>query len=823
MASKYAIETVFNLIDKVSKPVQQIDSRMGKLGTTSNHVNAALKRGFADAEKSLGKFTAGVKKAVVGLQAAGVAAAGAFAANGVKNAIEYEQSLAKLSTIANDLPMDETSQKILKVSNTMHIAATDITESTYNAISSGIEATKAVDFVATATKAAKAGFAETGVAIDGLTNIMNAYGMSADNAMKIADQMLVTQNLGKATFTDMAKGMGQVAPLASSLNVKTEELFASIAALTNAGIQTPQAITGIKAALSNIMKPTTQASKLAEQLGLDFSAAGLQSKGWVGFLEDIKTATKGDAAMMATLFGSVEALNSISVLTGKGAGKLTETLEAMTSMAGITEKAFDRMMKTPQERLAGLKNQFTNAGIKLGQALLPVLEKVADKIEVFINKFDNVDFSGVTKIVDKVADAFINLLDILWALKSPAGFVLKTFSLVTNGIAFALQKIAALRGAFIALAYAISIVKAATSIYKAMMIAAVVASKTWTAVTTAARVAQLAYAIAIKGSSGAMIAFGMETKGVQIATLALSKVMRGVAWVASMAKTLAYKAALLATSAATKIVTAAQWAWHYALVAGGWIKATAGIIAQKVATLALAAAQGVATGATGALSVATGVLNALFIASPIGWVVLAIGALIAIIILCVKHWDKITAAVGIAWEKLKQFGSFILGKLTPILDTLWQPIKRIIDAFTDGGIVGGIRQIGASILKFLLTPVLTIMDGLAKIPVIGDKIGNAKEWLENKIDDIGYTQKIPEVEGRVIPFPVTSDGDTDNNNQFAPAPSAFTPYAAAQVNTQHTEINRSEMQISLEKGLQAHVYGKAPGVTVQTQKTGTFD
>lgn len=45
--------------------------------------------------------------------------------------------------------------------------------------------------------------------------------------------------------------------------------------------------------------------------------------------------------------------------------------------------------------------------------------------------------------------------------------------------------------------------------------------------------------------------------------------------------------------------------------------------------------------------------NAAFLASPIFWIVAAIVALIAIIAVCVKYWDKIKEAVSKAWEAMK--------------------------------------------------------------------------------------------------------------------------------------------------------------------------
>ena len=90
----------------------------------------------------------------------------------------------------------------------------------------------------------------------------------------------------------------------------------------------------------------------------------------------------------------------------------------------------------------------------------------------------------------------------------------------------------------------------------------------------------------------------------------------------------------LAHQAATWGVTAAVEAQGAAGIAAG--------IGMKL----YAIGSGIATAATTALSIATGVLNALFVATPIGWIVLLIGALVVAIVLCVKHWDSVSAALA---------------------------------------------------------------------------------------------------------------------------------------------------------------------------------
>lgn len=114
-------------------------------------------------------------KAVLPVSAA-VAAAGAAT---VKMAWDFEDSMAKVSTIADttQVPLSDLEAQILELSNETGIAAGEIAENVYNAISAGQQTGDAVSFVKNATDLARAGFADSGDALDLLTTIMNAYGL----------------------------------------------------------------------------------------------------------------------------------------------------------------------------------------------------------------------------------------------------------------------------------------------------------------------------------------------------------------------------------------------------------------------------------------------------------------------------------------------------------------------------------------------------------------------------------------------------------------------------------------------------------------------
>lgn len=375
------IDAIIQLTDKFTSPMGHTIKAMAEATSEGNR----MRKSIANAGKTIQSVGQGISAAVtIPIIGAGVACG--------KMASDFEDGIAKVSTIADTsaMSMDQIKRATLDLSNQLGVSVTDISEAQYNAISAGAATEKSLNLVSTAVKAAKAGFTDTATAVDGLTTVYNSFGGAVDYE-KLSDQMLQTQNYGKTTFGELASSIGQVTPVANSLNVSTDELFSSIAILTKNGIATSSAITGLKAAYSNILKPTSDASKTAKKLGLDFSATHLKAVGWAKFMEEVKTKTNGDADAMAKLFGSVEALNSMTVLAGAGLGDFNNCLGQMTTAAGLTQKSYEKML-TPSERWQIALNKIKNSGIQIGEKLLPVFEKV-------------------TGVVDKVADRFTNMSD----------------------------------------------------------------------------------------------------------------------------------------------------------------------------------------------------------------------------------------------------------------------------------------------------------------------------------------------------------------------------------------------------------------------------
>lgn len=308
-----------------------------------------------------------------------------------KMSMDYETSFAKVSTLLDKNVVDYGKYKndILDASGASKVAVDEFADSVYGSISAGVDQTKAIKFTTDAMKLAKGGFTDGAKAVDIMTTAINGYSLKAEDATKIADYLITTQNLGKTTVDELSQSMGKVIPVANSVNFGMEELSASYAQLTKNGIATAESGTYLKSMLSELGKSGSITDKtLRELTGKGFADLKKEGKSTTDILSLLDKNAKKNGKSLKDMFGSVEAGTAAMVML-KGEGKeYDEMLKAMQSSAGATQEAFDKMDATPAEKLKGALNELKNSAIKLGANLIPIVTKVADKIGELVDWFN---------------------------------------------------------------------------------------------------------------------------------------------------------------------------------------------------------------------------------------------------------------------------------------------------------------------------------------------------------------------------------------------------------------------------------------------------
>ena len=359
----------------------------------------------------------------------------------VKLATSFEDSLAKVSTIADEseVSMDEMSDSIKNLSNQTGIGASDIAEATYQAISAGRSTADAVDFVAQSSKLAAGGFTDVTTSVDTLTTILNAYGLSAEETTAISDKLITTQNKGKTTVAQLGQNLGAVIPTAAAFGTSLDQVLASYVSMTKSGISTAEATTYLNGMLNQLGKSGTDASDiLKEKTGKSFHQ--LMNEGWnlSDVLKIVVDAADESGLELADMFGNVRAGKAAMNLAKDGSAEFNAALVALGESAGATEIAFEKVNNTTSKKFTRALNRVKNSGIEAGQAILtefaPHIEKALNAVTKATTAFSKLSSEEKRNIVRWAA-----LAAAIGPVTKIIGTAVTTVGKLTSGIGTAAQ------------------------------------------------------------------------------------------------------------------------------------------------------------------------------------------------------------------------------------------------------------------------------------------------------------------------------------------------------------------------------------------------
>ena len=389
-------------------------------------IDPSLQKSLLNAKKEFG----GLKLGLAAIGTAAVAATAAVVSLGVdavKSASAFEQQMANVATLLDGTKeqvssrIGELGDDVLAVSNKTGVATDELTDGLYQIISAVGDSEDAITQMELAAKAAKAGGAETTDAINLLTAVTKGYNDTSGEAFqKASDLAFETVKLGQTSFPELASSIGKVIPLASALGVEQEELFGSFAALTGVTGSTAEVSTQMKAVMSGLMQPTQQMTDALNALGYANADAALESLGFNGLLQSLKSTMGDDVQATAKLFSSVEAQTAILALAGAQSEDLTNKTLAMYDAQNATDKAFEAQTDTLENTIQVIKNLGKNFLTSIGRKILPVVKSVAEQllpaIETGLDNimplFDSI-YAAASPLINIVGDYIATILPIL--------------------------------------------------------------------------------------------------------------------------------------------------------------------------------------------------------------------------------------------------------------------------------------------------------------------------------------------------------------------------------------------------------------------------
>ena len=387
-------------VKKQGAAVTQTEADLANMEVQLREVNAELSRQKFDeyAEKA-GKVGSAVETAGQHMMKVTTAIGGVAAAS-VTVAANFEQQMSKVQAIsgATAEETDKLTESARQWGRDTKYSATEAGEAFEYMALAGWKTDDMLEGIGGILNLAAASAMDLGTASDIVTDYLTAFGLSAKDAGKFADEMAYAMSHSNTTTEALGEAYKNCAATAASMGYSVEETTAVLMTMANAGVKGGEAGTALNAIMTRLATDTKGCATELSKYGVEVYDA----QGNMNSLSSILTGVRGvwnnlTDEQQANLAKTIAGTNQFSALQTIMSGLSDEAIASGMSFSDYSEAlqncdgTASDMAATMQDNLLGrltqLKSKLEDVGITIGNSLIPFMEKAVAKIGELADKF----------------------------------------------------------------------------------------------------------------------------------------------------------------------------------------------------------------------------------------------------------------------------------------------------------------------------------------------------------------------------------------------------------------------------------------------------
>ncbi|MBC9724950.1 phage tail tape measure protein [Streptomyces sp. TRM68367] len=361
---------------------------LNRITARASAARASLRAAGDDGARSMSRL----QRAVAGAGRRGISTTNLLAGGGLLlgagemveegNRYQRQMNLFRAVTSATASQMKRAAVEAQELGNDLSLpgsTAADAAEAMVELSKAGFRADQSIDAVRASLQLASAADVNAATSAKYLGDIMDQYGLGADQAAKASDTLASTANNASGSITDIYYSMRYAGPVANALGVSLEDTAAAVGMLGKAGILGQTAGTSLRGIFANLAAPTPKMRGALKDLGIEAWDAQGQFRGLRVVIDGLAKAEhdlsqKDFAAGVTQAFGK-PALSGAVALAHQG----TESFDDL-SMAVRQTGAAASITASRGQGLAGamvqLRTQARQSGLALYNGMAPGLEYV---------------------------------------------------------------------------------------------------------------------------------------------------------------------------------------------------------------------------------------------------------------------------------------------------------------------------------------------------------------------------------------------------------------------------------------------------------------
>ena len=305
----------------------------------------------------------------------------------VEASMEFEDAMARVKSVCNATTeeMQMMTAEARKMGETTRYTATEAAKAMENLVRNGLsaqQATKALSSVLQLAQANAIGLDEAAVI---LTNTLNMFNLSVNEASRVNDVLSSTAANTATNVAELYDALANAAPVAGVLGFSIEEVNAALGALAQRGVKGADAGTQLRMAFVKLTDPTI--IKKMKEHNLNIDEQTIKSEGLAGTLKKLYQAQLS-MLQLNDIFSQKGAAGMANLIMAYQ--QFERVLNITENSMGTTERMFGQSMGNMNQEIKVLISVWESFLVTMGNKTSGIFVGIVRLLQNLINNFKTV-------------------------------------------------------------------------------------------------------------------------------------------------------------------------------------------------------------------------------------------------------------------------------------------------------------------------------------------------------------------------------------------------------------------------------------------------
>ena len=351
--------------------------------SASNNLKSTL-NGTTTGMKTFGSQSSSTGNIITSLASKAAVAVGAFVSirqavnfgkDVVNTGMQFEQGMANVSAIsgATGAELTALSDKAKEMGTTTKFSALEAADAMSYMGMAGWNSSQMIDGIAGIMNLAAASGEELASVSDIVTDALTAFGLKASDSAQFADVLAVASSKSNTNVSLLGESFKNVAATAGAMGYSMQDTTTALGLMANAGIKGSDAGTSLRGVMTRLAKPTAEVKQAMTALGISAVNTDGSMKPLSTLIPELQTAfsslTDSEKGQYATMIAGKNALSGFLSIVNSSPDDFYSLSDAINNSEGAAQSMADTMNDTVSGKLTLLKSQFEGVKIAIFDAL----------------------------------------------------------------------------------------------------------------------------------------------------------------------------------------------------------------------------------------------------------------------------------------------------------------------------------------------------------------------------------------------------------------------------------------------------------------------